>query len=169
MDAWKEYLFAIHGEPTLLRWAHRLHLFRFCRAFGGMNNDGDDLLAVFQYRDSNDLLEFFKFVGIKVVQYQEEPPQKYTGRTVQGKALIDGIQWIEQLGHCQIAGQKVFVWCLNSQIKVSVSDGYEVTEGAVRRAEIVEKLLKDAPLPRIEPPLDDKHCLCPRYYPEYFR
>lgn len=169
MDAWKQFLFRANGENNIRNWARRLHLFRYVRGFGGMSNDGDDLRAVYPYRDNHELLEFFKFVGIKAVQYQEEPPQKSPGRTVQGKVLIRGADWIEQPGVCQIAGQKVFVWCLNGKIQVNVSDGYEVTEGAVVRAEIIEKLLKDAPLPRLEPPLDDKHCVCPKYYPEYFR
>jgi hypothetical protein len=174
MDILKQYLFRNNGERNIRNWARRLHVFRFVRAYGGMNNEGDSLVAMFKYRNTNELLEFFKFAGIKPVQHTTMPPQPVLGRPYSPDemskfpSLISGTEWIEQPGHCQIAGQMVFVFCENGRIKVAVSDGYDVTEAAVVRAEIIEKLLKDAPLPRIEPPVDDKHCVCPKYYPEYF-
>lgn len=176
MDAWKQYLFRYNSEENIRDWARRLHLFRYCRAYGGMHNDGDGLRADFQYRSTNEMLEFLKFVEIKPVHHAEMPPQPVLGRSYSFEAfnkfpsLIKGTSWIEQPGHCQIAGQKVSVLCRENRIQISIFEtNWGVSEASVMRAEIVEKLLKDAPLPRIEPPQDDKYCVCPKYYPEYFR
>lgn len=176
MDTWKQYLFRYNSEKTIRDWARRLHLFRYCRAYGGMHNDGDILQAVFQYQDTNEMLAFLKFVEIKPVHHAEMPPQPVLGRSYSFEAfnkfpsLIKGTSWIEQPGHCHIAGQKVSVLCRENRIQISIFEpNWGVSEASVMRAEIVEKLLKDAPLPRIEPPQDDKYCVCPKYYPEYFR
>lgn len=170
-DPWQEYLFKPQPEATIRDWARRLQLFRYLRAYGGMSNDADELMVVFLYQNMDELIGFFRFAGIPFVQHQEEPAQSYPGRTVQDKSLIRGTKWTEQIGHCEIAGQKVFVWCTEDQIRIGISDtkAWTVYEAEVVRAEIVEKLLKDAPLPRLEPPRDDKHCICPKYYPEYFQ
>ncbi|MEO8610409.1 MAG: hypothetical protein ABI690_21110 [Chloroflexota bacterium] len=163
MDAWQQYLFRNHTEATVRDWARRLQLFRFFRAYGEMNNDSDELIVVFQYQSIDELLAFLKFVGINPVQHT---PELASGKTL--NPLINDTSWIEQPGKCQIAGQTVFIWCMYGRIRISISEGWEVNEAEVVRAESVEKVLQDAPLPRIEPPVDDKHCLCPKYYREYF-
>jgi hypothetical protein len=39
------YLYRDHSRAEIHRWARELRLFRFVRAYGGHNNDGDQLLV----------------------------------------------------------------------------------------------------------------------------
>jgi hypothetical protein len=43
MISWEEYLYRQHSREEIRRWALSLKFFRFCRAYGGHNNDGDRL------------------------------------------------------------------------------------------------------------------------------
>lgn len=45
MSAWTDYLYRRHSPEQLAEWARSLEYFRFCRAYGGHNNDGDRLLV----------------------------------------------------------------------------------------------------------------------------
>ncbi len=174
MDRWQAYLFQNHPESTLRAWAKRLHLFRFCRAYGGHANDGDSLDVAYRYEDFEQVSSFLDALGIKLVVHADRPPQPEPGKSYRGDvfaqfaSLIPGTQWIEQPMDCQIAGQKVFAWCGRDQIKLSVRSDYEVTEADVEAAATVEQALLQTSLEREDPPTDNKHCICPKYYPEYF-
>ena len=113
-------------------------------------------------------------LGIRIVVHAERPPQPEPGKSyrsdvfAQFASLIPGTQWIEQPKHCQIAGQKIFAWCDRDQLKLSVFSDYEVTEADVEAAAIIEQSLLRASLERVDPPTDNRHCICPKYYPGYF-
>ncbi len=62
----------------------------------------------------------------------------------------------------------MFAWCEVHKIKLSISSGYRVNESDVTDAEVVERVLQPVPLPLIDPPVNDEHCICPKFYPEYF-
>jgi hypothetical protein len=160
MDRWSEYLFRSHSERTIRSWARRLHFFRFFRAYGGHANDGDALVVAYRYGNSAELLAFFQFLGVELVQHTKAP----RGLT----SFIPGTDRIEQPGHCSVVGQAAFVWCQEGGIKISLSQLYDVTEAEVCAAEVIERFLQSAPLPRIEPPVDSENCICPKYYPDYF-
>lgn len=174
MDRWQQYLFAFHSEPTLRAWAKRLHMFRFFRAFGGHSNDGDELVVVLGFRGLDELLGFFEFAGIKLVPFEVRPAQPEPGKSypigefAQFPQLIPGTRWLAQPEHQEIGGQQVFVWCSRDQVKITIGSLHEVSEADVAAAEIVEKSLAGAPLDLIEPPVDSRHCICPKYYPDYF-
>ena len=53
-------------------------------------------------------------------------------------------------------------------IKLSIGTGYQVALSDVAAAEVVERALQGAPLSLIEPPVDNRNCICPKYYPDYF-
>jgi len=168
-------MFRQHSNAELRGWARRLNLFRYCRAFGGHANDGDSLEVGFSYDSAQDIKNFFDFLGIELVQHTTKPPQPETGVPYPGNVfasfprLIKDTRWIEQPGHCQIRGISVFAWCEKGKIRLSVSgDGYEVTSEHVANAELLEKVLVNAPLKLLDSPIDDKHCVCPKYYPELF-
>ncbi len=173
-DRWRTYLFERHTEDEVRVWAKRLGLFRFCRAYGGHANDGDSLLVVYRYRDVKELRALLAGLGVTLVTHAERPPQPEPGKSYslaeyqQFPSLIPDTQWIEQPGHCQIAGQGAFGWCGGSQLQLSISSGFDVTPGDVEAAASVERILVRASLERVDPPLDDHHCICPKYYPDYF-
>ena len=174
MDRWRQYLFKGHSEAELRAWARRLQMFRFCRAYGGHANDGDSLAVTFPYDGSEELVRFFASLGMDLVHYKERPPQPEPGVSYRADVvdqfpfLVPNTQWLGQPGHCQIAGQKVFAWCDRDVIRISISSDYDVTEADVSAAQVVEKTLAQAPLQHRDPPTDDEHCICPKYYPAYF-
>jgi hypothetical protein len=104
----------------------------------------------------------------------QRPPQATRGVSYSADAfsrfpsLIPGTEWLEQPNHREIAGQPVFIWCSQDQVKLSIAHGYEVTEADVRSAELVEVTLQGVSLARVDPPADSEHCVCPRYYPDFF-
>jgi hypothetical protein len=167
-------LFETHAEPVLKAWAQRLNSFRFVRARGGHANDGDGLELRLPYDGPGALQAFFHKAGIIPIVHPTRPPQmekglSYPGDTLrQFPSLIPGTEWMQQPGHCRIVGQQVFVWCTQKEIRISISSGYDVTEADVAAAEAVEAFLGDHLAGRIDPPVDDDHCICPKYYPDYF-
>lgn len=174
MNTWTRYLFESHPEATLRSWAKRLHLFRFFRAHGGHANDADSLDVAFRYRSIKELEAFFSFLGMELVRYTERPPQPEPGISYSGTeydnfpSLIAETGWIRQPGHREISGAKVFIWCENGKITLSVGLSDEITEEDVRSAEAIEAVIVSCPLARIDPPRDTDHYICPQFYPEYF-
>ncbi|HEX8693846.1 MAG TPA: hypothetical protein VF746_15600 [Longimicrobium sp.] len=174
MDLWERYLFEQHSRETLQAWARKLGVFRFRRARGGHANDGDSLDVAFSYETEEQLLSFFRHVGFQPVVHSAEPPRPVPGRPYRQDefaafpSIIPNTRWIEQPGHCTLSGIKVFMWCGNHRITISVHSGYDVTEEDVENAARLELLLKALPFERIEPPQDNRNCICPRYYPEFF-
>jgi hypothetical protein len=175
MDRWTQYLFERHDEAELRNWARRLCLFRFFRAFGGHVNDGDSLDCAFRYHSIRDLELFFSLVGIEPVRFNLKPLQPEPGVPYPGNifdtfpSLIPGTEWIKQPGHCEIGGNKAFVWCHADKIVVSATGGsHDVSEAAVENAERLEEVLKIVPLRLQDPPRDTNHYICPKYYPSYF-
>ncbi len=166
MNRWRQYLFESHSEATLQEWARRLRFFRFFRAYGGHANDGDSLDVVYEYRSVEDLYRFFAHLGIPITSVADRPRPPESGVACP-PSLIPGTS-LKQPGHCFVTGQKVFVWCETSKIKISLGADYRVTEAHVQAAEAIEVVLSDAPLLRIDPPVDNEHCICPKYYPAYF-
>lgn len=173
MGAWSRWLFEEHAEMQLRAWARRLRVFRFVRAAGGHANDGDRLLAAFGYPSLQTLEHAFASLGIAPVRHRVVPPQPEVGRAYAGDvfaafaSLIPG-SLIEQPGWQQMHGGPVFVWCGADEIRFSVADGYGVTDANVAHAARIEPALMALGLEPIDPPVDNKHCISPRYYPDYF-
>ena len=172
-ERWRRYLYEEHSEQTLRRWAERLSIFRFCRAYGGHAGDGDDLLATFHYDSIPQLLAALRQLGLEPVIHATQPPQPEPGKAYPGDvydrfpSLIDGT-WIEQPLHCTVHGTSVYVWCWGGELSISISSGFHVTESDVDRAVALEPFVAALPLERIDPPRDSEHCICPRHYPHWF-
>ncbi|WP_035564848.1 hypothetical protein [Hymenobacter sp. IS2118] len=150
---WREYLFRRHSPAELRAWGRRLRYFRFCKAYGGHANDGDQLLAALRYADPADLHQLLTQLGLPVVP-------------------IENPVVFPAAGQVTLAGERVFVWVRKlpvPQLEISVVDLenlYEVTPRAVAAAEAIEKLLLTHEARIIDPPLPGLHCVCPAYYPE---
>lgn len=174
IDRWTQYFFEAHSEATLRQWAKRLSMFRFVRAFGGHANDGDSIDVVFTYNTTDELLRFFDHLGLALRTHAERPPQPEPGKSYPMHeydafpSLIPNTKWIEQPRHCTISGQPVFAWCYGGKIKLSLGANWQVNESHVVIAEVLERVLKSAPLPWVDPPVDHKRCVCPKYHPDYF-
>lgn len=75
---------------------------------------------------------------------------------------------VEQPKWQRINGEKAYIWCHGGIVKFSISEGYEVNDGCVLAAERVEQALSALALERVDPPVDRPHCVCPKFYPQYF-
>lgn len=174
MGLWQQYLFENHSEAQLREWVVRLRLFRFCRAYGGHANDGDSLEVAFPYSNVEELRAFFTQLNIALVEYDSQPEQPEAGKAYrvdvfqQFASLIPGARWIEQPGHCKIAGRDVFAWCDGNEVRITIAANYLVTEEQILSAQDVEKVLFAVALQPSDPPKDSQHCICPKYYPAYF-
>ncbi len=159
-------MFGPYNDITIRDWATRLHLFRYCIRQGGHANDGDVLLVAYRYDSVEKLKEFFCFLKIPL-HHLDKPP---TGRVDEPDA-IPGTKWIQQPGHSKIIGFDVFIWCYADTIEINLANPvkpYEVEESDVCNAEEIEKVLMNAPLEAVDPPLDYARCVCPKWHPEYF-
>ena len=162
--------------PTQLqRWVKQLRYFRFVHALGGRAEDADELKVVFQYRSVEELKQICLSLGIEWIEHTRKPSSPAPGVGYPGDEyarlfppLIAGTTWIEQLGGCQIAEQSVFVWCKDGQMCLSIGGRDGVSDADVVSATLVERVLDTITLSRVEPPIDDPRCICPKYHPEYF-
>ena len=174
MDRWQQYLFEQHTEATLRGWARRLKMFRFFRAFGGHAGDADELDVAFSYRTVEQMESCLAGLGIQLVKFDRKPPQAEPGVSYRGAdiqkfpTLIKGTEWIQQPGLCEIAGAQVYIWCGNGILKISMGVSYDISEQDIAEAEVVEQALAGVTLERLDPPLDTKNYICPKYYPDYF-
>lgn len=145
MDRWHDYLFRRHSEEELTTWARRLNLFRFCRAFGGHANDGDRLLLALVYHGQEDQEKLWRELGIPA----------------------------PSLDVVKIADVSVFVGRSADRVFLSIAgadgDPFEVTAADVERAALLESKLGIISGRRVDPPLDDRHCIAPKYYPSFWQ
>ena len=166
MYRWMQHLFKRQDQKTPCAMARRLSLFRFFKALGGHANDGDSLDVAYAYGGTAQLDAFLAGLGIELLKYDAPPPQPLPGVAYAGDVflqfptLIDGTL-CKQPGHCHIKGIAVFIWCHAGVVKISLSDGYVVSEQNVRDAAVIEKMLAGVALERVAPPADSKQYFCP--------
>ena len=182
---WERYLFEDHTRKQLSGWARRLNYFRFARAYGGHNGDGDQLIVVLRVDSEAALLSTCAALGIVL---QPMPDDERLAAMPVGERPSSSRQfpgW-QQPGHVVIAGARLFAWlgghlvkddggrltCESiASVKLSLADPdniWDVTEAAVVHAEAVERTLAPLASQLIEPPQDDRNCISPKRYPEMF-
>jgi hypothetical protein len=145
LSQWQQYLFRNHNEVQLGDWARRLKHFRFCRAIGGHANDGDQLLLALRHAGTTDLDKLGSELGV--------------AKLTSGMHILAGIPVCIML-----TSDKVLV-----SIVGSAGDPYEVTSKDVDNAELLESRLSIRAGRILEPPIDDEHCISPKYYPHFWR
>src|SRR6187402_3966899 len=96
---WEQYLFASHTKGQLISWARSLEFFRFCRAYGGHANDGDNLLLAVRIESEGDLVAVLDQLGIGVQRLPESNPSG-----------IQQFPSIQQPGAVRLVGADVFCW-----------------------------------------------------------
>jgi hypothetical protein len=174
---WQLYLYETHSEQVLRSWAHALQYFRFCRAYGGHANDGDQLLVAIQLQSEQDLLEIFGALRIPVEPTTEREPRSVLSAPSELARLPPKIPLVHipgffQPGHCSIAGAHVHAWVQTGRLELSIADAqspYDVTVAAVESARAVERLLDPLAGRLLDPPQDNKNCICPKYYPSFWQ
>ncbi|MFG1706892.1 hypothetical protein ACFLIM_27240 [Nonomuraea sp. M3C6] len=173
--SWTDYLYERHPPARLRAWARELTYFRFCRAYGGHANDGDHLLVSLHIETQTDLLRTLSALAVPVKRLPPDTPQPVPGVTYSAAEFsrfpvaMARFPGIGQPGHVEIAGQRAHVWSHGDRLNISVADTvdhYSVTGAAVASAKSIEALLPPIAGQVVDPPQDDRNCVCPRYYPD---
>lgn len=177
-DRWQRWFHDRHPMPELARWACGLRYFRFRRAVGGHSGvDDDSFLAALRYDGEADLLALLGALGIAPVRLppgvpQAVPGQRYTGdERAAFPSLVSAHPTVQQPGHVRLAGQAAFVWAAGDRLTLSVNDEadrWNVSEAAFEAAGRIEAVLGPLAERVVDPPWNDRHCLCPAVYPHVF-
>ncbi|MEJ8305723.1 hypothetical protein [Saccharibacillus sacchari] len=165
---WIRYLYRVNSREELKRWANKLRYMRFCRAYGGHSNDGDRLLAAISVPSRERLEAVCEVLGIALL-----PMRPRRENEAFSFFEIKKYPDLRQPGHAEIARVPVYVWVHRDRLTISVSDPddrYSVKESTVSAvAERVEPLLRELADLLIDPPQNDRNCICPQQHPELFR
>ena len=175
-EAW---LYKSHCREELRRWANGLRFFRFCRAYGGHANDGDSFLAALRFDSEDELLELYRHLGIVLSPLPADEPRPEPGRRYGGadfarfrSAIAAFPRWL-QPGPCEVRGVPVLVWAGDAALRLRLygaeGNEYDVGETDFDGARKIEVVLEPIASRVIDPPQNDRYCVCPRYHPEVFR
>ena len=176
---WESYLYEKHSREELASWARRLRYFRFLRDPGGASAGGDSLEVRFQVEEQADLERICRTIGLPLEKIDPQRPTLQPGKSYTSDeyaALEDPIPPFpayRQLKWTHIHEIPVFAYVSNNgklQISVNQPDSiWDVNETAVQNAETLELLLDSVAASIIDPPQDNDHCICPKYYPEFWQ
>ncbi|GAB4975341.1 hypothetical protein MAHJHV61_39880 [Mycobacterium avium subsp. hominissuis] len=172
---WERWLYETHRPAELHAWARRLRYFRFCRAVGGHANDGDRLLVALRAETEPSLRGLVACLGVAASAVTADAPTRRRGVAYSGAdyaalpSPIGRFPHLCQPGHIEIDGHKAFMWVYADRVTVSLSDPddpFSVTAAAIESALFLEARISPIAAQLIDPPLDTRHCICPKYYPE---
>ena len=182
---WERYLYEDHTRKQLADWARRLKYFRFCRAYGGHAGDGDQLIALLHTPDEPTLLATCATLGLPLQPMPSEAEAATVPLGDRPSSSRHFPHW-QQPKRVEIDGARLFCWVTSHApkgpdgkptgqalpaLQFSLSDRdnvWAVTESTVREAELLETRLAALAAQLIDPPQDDRNCLCPKHYPEMF-
>jgi len=176
---WEAYLYESNTRKQFCAIARRFRYFRFCRGKEGHGPDasGDSLMVGLRIDSEADLQRIFRCLEIPLIEIRPDeevaqPGKSYTG--LEYAKLVKPLYRFprfREVGWTNIHGVKVFVYFART-LTISITDPedvWSVTEPAFRAAESLEPwiaLVADAVM---DPPLDNKYCICPKYYPEFWQ
>lgn len=167
-----------HPEEEIRRWARGLRFFRFCRPCTAPHaNEGDRFLVALRFSGEDELLEIMESLGVEIQRLPPDyrSPVVYRYDQKQPHAIPE-FPHLAQPGWRELNGVRTFIWVRGGVILPGVMDlhvsdpdnPYEVTERAFQGAQTVEALLARHQHRIIDPPLDNEHCVCPQYHPQFW-
>ena len=174
----QQHLYMTHPRAEIGLWARQLKYFRFCRSCGSpLVNDGDELQVALKIDSEEDLVETCRRLGLPLrripadalkpvpgVAYSREESAKFV-------SSIDSFPTIERPGWTTLLGFKVFVWVGSNRLDISVTnegDSFTVSAAAVDAASKIEELLGPMAERLIDPPREERYCICPKFHPEFW-
>lgn len=166
-ERWERYMYEWHTPEELAGWAKQLRVFRYCRAYGGHANDGDALKAAILINNRHDLEEVCSHMGmeLKVLPALHDGDPPYS-RSIQAYPEYEQPGWIE------ISEVPLHVWVYPDRLELHLADPinrHVVTQEVLNAAVIVEQILEPLYERIIDPPQDNRRCVCPKYYPALFK
>lgn len=171
---WCELLFRDHPKRELRAWARSMRYFRFIRGpGGGMADHGDRLALALRAESQAELSRIFAALGVSAtpiwpdaasgghVAFSANPPGEPIAPTPESTAA----------GRVRIAEVWVDAWMSGTALELSLADPDrpgEVGAMSVEDARRVEERIERVADCVIDPPQDDRHCVCPKYYPSFW-
>lgn len=156
---WTEILYREHPRAELRTWARSLRYFRFVRGSGGgMDDHGDCLRLALRAPSLAEIEAILAQLGATAL-----PP--FSDRIDRPDGPI-GESISIQIGNTPLTGYLCF-----GRLELSLADqkdAWRVTQDTVNTALSLEPLFDDLADRLIDPPQDDRHCLCPKYYPAFW-
>lgn len=176
--AFEQWMFERHSREDVAQWAPSLKFFRYCRAYGGHMGDGDELKVALRYESESRLASLCKQLGVVLAPMPAHARRPVAGKAYSSREYAEFIPFIRHLPHLQqpghliLDGVRAYVHVLADRIELGATDAdapYEVTARCIEGARALESRV--APLKKhlVDPPRDDRHCLCPQFYPELWR
>lgn len=170
---WAALLFRDHPKRQLVAWARALRFFRFIRGSGGgMDDHGDRLAVLLKAESQQDLERIFASLGVLSRPLPLELAAGSGGYLVFEPGMTSsGIPESPEPGIVQVGGVRVVAYRTPGRLELSITDidkPTEVTQAAVDAARDVEARLSVVAGRIIDPPQDDKHCVCPAFYPSFW-
>lgn len=172
---WERWLYERHSRAELATWAPSLRYFRYCRAYGGHANDGDELKVALRCETEEAFRLVCSSLGVTLEHMEPNAPRPIPGVSYRGdeyaKFASFVTQWphLKQPGHLVLNDAKCFLWVHSTWSELTIVDSshpYEVTRRCIEGAAAVEPLIEKIVHAVIDPPRDNKHCVCPKFYPE---
>ena len=162
------YFFRRHSFAELQEWTEALRFFRFCRAYGGHANDGDDLRAALRVDSEDDLITLAAGLGIALRELPASAPQPQPGLSYSieefaaFRSRVEAYPRFEQPCHVALGGVPCFVYVHRGRLELSLSgadgDPYEVSQRDFQHALKLEALIAPFAARIIDPPLDGDRC-----------
>lgn len=157
-----------YNHDEIRKWAPTLKFFRICYPYpyGPLEDEDGGLKAAIKIEAEQDLTDVFGKLGIPV----ERAADRETERTSNSRSRMSRFPEIYQPQNVKIAGVGVVV-NMSANLELTVFDEqreYDMTESAVESARRVETVLESVANRLIDPPIEDKRCVCPQFYPEYW-
>lgn len=158
-DRWRDILFREHPNAQLRAWARSLRYFRFVRGSGGgMDDHGDCLRLALRTTSLGEIETILARLGAAA-----QPP--FSDRIDQPDGPI-GESVSLRIGNIVLTGYRCY-----RRLELSLADPedpWRVTQGTVEAARALEPLFDCLADRLIDPPQNDRHCLCPKYYPAFW-
>jgi hypothetical protein len=131
---------------------------------------------VLKFESRSDLERLFSHLGIPLVILPPGEPRPVPGKPYPAdeyakfRSAVTRFPDIMQPGHVTVQGVSTFVWVDDDTMTID-SKGqnvWDVDDTAIASARHLEPLLEPLAAQVLEPPQDNRHCICPKYYPEFW-
>ncbi len=156
---WCELLFRLNTKKQVRAWATSLKYFRFVRGTGGGMSETGDCLKLTLWASSH---EDIPRIVLAIGEFMAPPPTPAQANQDASTVMAIGSP-VRGLLECDRSTPD---W-----LTLTVTDAqnaWDVTQSAVEFAIAIEAALEPFATLVFDPPQNDRHCICPKYYPSFW-
>lgn len=175
-ELWKESIeYARTRIGSFNRMLKDLEYFRFFKCWNHHHAaNGDHLDCCIRYTRQEGLESLLRFFD--AVEIKSKPLPVYANRTTNGYHHMTNLPFDPLIAKAfyLIAGHLALLQITESQVLITINTAepsylsYEIEDRHIEAAKVIESIIKEYNLEVIDPPLDIRNYLCPKYHPKYF-